>query len=419
MEFNSFSANTNDNSSVISNAHSSTELNENSDIRDSRNLSQTESHQQKKEQSKNYKLKTRKVVEDSKEKKIYINKINLTCISNINVMPNSSNTNTNNLSNSSNAYYDLNINEFNNLNNFENIETMLNLNKNSQCNKNLNSSSYDYTTPEIRVKDEDEEEREEDGESNPLKLSIKKQREKEKEELLKFLSKSKLKENQLLIEEETFSDSSDEENTKNIDSLTNLNKKIIIYDGVAPSKLPIIFTSMAFLSLILQVFDFFPPFYNLSLSSHLYVHKYNVYQFSQYLSLGNSMLKLIELLCSLVFLIIAFNIFTLVKQRSAVPELRKLRYRNFCFLLLALLVILLKFSLTFNYEFIKIVSYYYLSLCDNMLYIFYLLSSFFFCKLSRYMLKRINNNYSPQNKNMLKFKKEIETIMLICIFLCK
>lgn len=196
-------------------------------------------------------------------------------------------------------------------------------------------------------------------------------------------------------------------------------KDVLIHQSIQPMQLPVIYFGLMAFVIGYMILVFLPPFYTVAVKSYLYVNKFNIYHFSEHLYRSNIMVKLILLIALVIFSSITFNIFCLIRQRIAVPELQKLRFMNKIFLCLSFLINLSTVLLTFLYYPIIDFTENKLGLCDNILFLVLMVLSYIYCNVSLELIKEIKISNRDHNVSVLKFKKILVIGIFAIIISCK
>jgi hypothetical protein len=196
-------------------------------------------------------------------------------------------------------------------------------------------------------------------------------------------------------------------------------KDVLIYKSVQPMQLPLIYSGLMTFVIGYMILLFLPPFYTVATKSYLYVNKFNVYHFSEHLYRSNIMVKLVVLIAAMFFSSITFNLFFLIRQRIAVPELHKYRIYNKIFLFLSFFINFGIILLTFFYYPVIDFTENKLGLCDNIVFFIVMAISYFYCVFSLDLIKGIKVGSCSININVLKLKKILVDSLFWVIISCK
>jgi len=138
--------------------------------------------------------------------------------------------------------------------------------------------------------------------------------------------------------------------------------------------------------------------------------------FSEYYSSKQAVFQ--ALLCSsqILFIVIVFNLASLIRQRISVPEYRSEKGKFYLLILNMLIQILSLFGLVFMNEYSLSVTKRYFGLTDNVLFVLFLVSSSLVCVNTFLLLIRMDIFGTPKESYYLNMKRYLLSLMGICLF---
>lgn len=154
--------------------------------------------------------------------------------------------------------------------------------------------------------------------------------------------------------------------------------------------------------------------------SSLLESRFRIQHFGSYLSKVGKMTEITVLLSTLILVSVSFCLYSLVSQRISVPELKKQKPYNICFLISSLLLVPILLSSLFYYREFTLFSRLKLKLYDNILSSLFILVSLIFAILSQRLLSCISNpDHKFYNEVMINIKTFFLFMMNVCALLCK
>lgn len=194
---------------------------------------------------------------------------------------------------------------------------------------------------------------------------------------------------------------------------------LLIYKSIEPSHFPIIYSAIMSVVILNLLYLFIGPFMNIASKSHLSVNKFNIFHFSEYLYRSNVFIKLLIIISLVIFTSMSFNIFCLIRQRLSVPEFQKYKTKNKLFFALSYVIVFNELLLVFFYYPTIDLSESNLGLCDNIVFFLFLISSYFYCDISIFLICKINIINKSHNWSYLKYKKNVVFALSGLLVTCK
>lgn len=182
--------------------------------------------------------------------------------------------------------------------------------------------------------------------------------------------------------------------------------------------LPSAFFISYLLIFILVVANFSNSFLSIAKSSNLYVNKFKIKYLSRYLSEQSLMPKLFILVNQLFLLSTVIALTSLIKQRINVPELISQHSKNYTILISCFISVICTLAMTFFYEESFSIFYKALGLCDNPIFLTFMVSTIIYCYLSLDILDKFNLPVVQKNVRYLYLKSSLLVLMTVQISIC-
>lgn len=166
--------------------------------------------------------------------------------------------------------------------------------------------------------------------------------------------------------------------------------------------------------------NFTPNIYKLSNASNLFSQRFRIFHFSYYISSLNSLMKCVVLAAIILLTTISYTLYSLIKQRISVPELKYLKLNNLFFMAFAMSLVPILLMTTFYYKEFDLFSKFKLKIYDNILNIVFMLFSFLMCLFSKKLLDKFSSkDYSFYSPLSVKAKNALLILLGAASVFCK
>lgn len=214
-------------------------------------------------------------------------------------------------------------------------------------------------------------------------------------------------------------DKNSDEYELNYNTKTKISSQEQINSPLSTETLTILHTFLSICVLSYIGIVLLPDFFNIALRAYLFAIKSKIFYFSEYFYLLPNFFKLLMIIIYLSYASLTTTLYALVKQRLAVPELCNFKFQNKLMLFLCFTTTLTHGTVTFYYENTIAFSRNFLFLIDNFVYIVFMLSSLFFCRMSLFLIMNIHRYCKTKSNSYVYLKNSILDIMVVDIAICK
>lgn len=166
--------------------------------------------------------------------------------------------------------------------------------------------------------------------------------------------------------------------------------------------------------------NFAPSIYKLSNNSNFFMQRFRIYHFSYYISSLSSIMKCVVLSVIMLLSTITYTLYSLIRQRISVPELKYLKFNNLLFISFATSLVPILLLTTFYYKEFDMFSKFKLKIYDNVLNIVFMLFSFLVCFFSKKLLDKFSSqDYAFYSQLSVKTKSVLLVLLGSASGLCK
>lgn len=168
------------------------------------------------------------------------------------------------------------------------------------------------------------------------------------------------------------------------------------------------------------LFDYVPYLNKAIQESQAFTQRFSNNHFSYFVSNSSTFVKVCQLLSTLTLLAIGFTLYSLLKQRISVPELKLLKLKNNLMLLSFLTATPITLLSYFFYNETLLMTKHKLKLYDNITTILYFIPTYLVVYFSKSLLSTLSSkDHSFYNPKIMIVKTIIHFLMTCAISFCK
>lgn len=186
------------------------------------------------------------------------------------------------------------------------------------------------------------------------------------------------------------------------------------------TKLPCVFFVVSLIIISNACLNYTPNIIKLSNNSNLFSQRFRIFHFSYYISNLSALMKCVIIASIMLLTTICYTLYSLIRQRISVPELKYLKFNNLLFISFSMSLVPILLMTTFYYKEFDLFSKFKIKIYDNILNFVFMIFSCLMCYFSKKLLDKFSSKeYAFYSQLSVKTKNALLILLGSVSVLCK